>query len=454
MTMEVEGQLTVAHKKTEHPKPRWRRAFVTGTVVLGMVLTGTGLLPALVIQTSLRDQVLASAIRQESWTATSGEASGGWLAPLVFQDVRIADPNGRFLCTIRELRTSRGLLGFLVGGAKAVQIDLIEPHVEVHVDKNGKWPECGQQSSNSQFTYAVENGSLLVTVPWRTMPIVEVEEIVMSGKIGPNAQGHRTLTVNAVQIFNHEPLTEAHTTQNIALIAPVLSQSTNVTGSASVWIDNVEIPLDGAQKSPFPIRGRATFHSLEARLKEDWTRQLAAVTGQLMGKELPDRIEVMKDSRVDFVITDEGITHEGMMFLLPKIAAELRITSSGMIRLDESLDLQLIVTMPKIVSADNSVMAFVSQLTSAPLQLAVRGTVSKPELQMPQGLDLLGEISRRVTPAQHQEVAPAVPSAVIDLIQGVSNPDKVEAKKDLPGNIFNLIRAVDKAAKQRAKDRP
>jgi hypothetical protein len=178
------------------------------------------------------------------------------------------------------------------------------------------------------------------------------------------------------------------------------------------------------------------------------------VTGQLTGRELPDRVEVMQNSKVDFVISDEGISHEGMVFLLPKIAKDLKITSSGMIRLDESLDLRLAVAMPKMDSGNNPVIALVSQLTAAPLQLTVRGTVSEPELQLPQGMDLLGEISQRVTPAQHQEETPAVPTAVIDLLQDVSNPDKAEAQKNLPGNILNLIRAIDKGAKDKAKDRP
>lgn len=454
MTSEVEGQLAAVHKKADPPRARWRRAIVASSALFGMLLAGSAVVPTLLIQTSLRDRILGSAIQQKSWTASSGEASGGWLAPLVFRNVRISDPDGRFLCTIRELKTSKGLLGFLTDGAEVGRIDLIEPHVEVHIDENGKWPACESSPSSSRFAFAADNGSLLITVPWRKTPIVEIDELVLSGKVGPGADGRRMLTVNAAQILDHEPLSDAHTTQNLALIAPVLSQSTSLSGSASVWIDNIEIPLEGDSTSPFPIRGRAEFHVLEARLKETWTRQLAAVTGQLTGRELPDRVEVMHNSKVDFVITDEGITHEGMVFLLPKIANDLQITSSGMIRLDESLDLQLAVAMPKMDSGDNPVIALVSQLTATPLQLTVRGTVSEPELQLPQGLDLLGEISQRVTPAQHQEEAPPVPTAVIDLIQDVSNPDKAEAQKNLPGNILNLIRAIDKGAKDKAKDRP
>lgn len=453
MTTEVDGQLAAVHSRPEPAKPRWRRAIVATTVVLAMLLTGTGLAPTVLMHTSLRDQVLATAIKGDSWTATSGDASGGWLAPLVFRDVRIADPNGRFLCTIRELRTSKGLLGFLTGGENIGRITLVEPHVELHVSEDGQWPVSENRPSTTKLSYVIENGSLLITVPWRKLPIIDLDDLAMSGRIAPNADGRRTLTVDPVQVFDHEPLSDVHTEQNLALIAPVLSQSTQLEGSASAWLDELQLPLDGTLKSPFPIRGRVEFHSMEARLKDAWVRQLAAITGQLTGKDVPSRLLVLKDCRVDFIVTDEGIHHESMVFLLPEIAESLKVASSGVVHLDETLDLRLSVTIPKVVSAGNPFLTMLGQLSSEPLELAVKGTVSKPQLQLPENTDLLGEISRRVTPAQYQEEPPAVTSAVADLITGAARADKVEAGKDMPGKILNLIRAIDQSVKNNPKDK-
>ena len=454
MTTEVEGQLTAVHKKSTPAKPRWRRAVVASSVIFSMLVAGSALVPTVLMQTPLRDRVLGTAVKQNTLTATAREASGGWLAPLVFRDVRIADSSGRFLCTIRELRTSQGLFGFLTGGPDIGQLDLIEPRVELQLDDNGKFPRSECEPSNTQFRFSIQQGSLLVRVPWRSVPIVDVASLELTGNVAASAPGQRVLTLDASQIFDHEPLSESHTSQNLALIAPVLSQSTELQGSASVWLDEVKIPLDGEQNTDFAIRGRAEFHSLEAKLRETWTRQLAAISAQLSGVELPDRIEVLQNSKVTFKVTEEGIFHEGMVFLLPKIAESMRVTSSGTIHLDESLDLQLAVTMPELSMPENRFLSMLSQLTSEPLRLSVKGTVSDPQLQLPADTDLFGEISRRVTPAQHTEEAPAVPSAVIDLIQGVSNEDKEEAKEALPGNILNLIRAIDHGAKEKAKNRP
>ncbi len=453
MTMEV-GELT-ANQKTPAPA-RWRRAYVATSVVVAMLVSGTVVLPFALINTPLRDLVLGSALNNEVLTATSERASGGWFAPLVFGNVRIADAEGRVVCTIRELRSSKGLLSCFTDASHAGIITFVEPRIEIHVGEDGNWPDCGQRPpSDAQLSYAIENGSFLLTVPWRQVPIVELNELQVTGRIGPDATGRRMLTVDATQILDHEPLSESHTQQNLALVAPVLSQSTQLSGSASVWIDELQIPLDGtkAAVSSIPIRGRAEFHSLEARLKEDWTRQLAVLTAQLTRTELPDRIEVLKDSRVDFVVTDNGVSHNSMLFLLPQVSEHLMIESSGVIHLDASLDLRLAVTMPAVATAGRPVPSLLAQMSNEPLLLQVRGTVSKPQLQLPEGTSLLGEISQRVAPAAYEAVPPSLPSAITGLLQDAGNSDKDQVRKDLPGNILNIIRAVDQAKKNSGEQR-
>ena len=444
----------------QNPPPRvrsgWRRAFAGTSVVVAMLVTGTAVLPFVLINTALRDRVLGSAANNSVLTATSESATGGWIAPLVFRNVRINDTDGRIVCTVREFRTSRGLLSWFTDPTHAGHVTVVEPHVEVHVGDDGKWPDCGERRpSDAQFSYAIVDGSFLMTVPWRTVPIVDLDALQITGNVGPDPAGRRMLTVDATQIFDHEQLSEAHTLQNLALVAPVLSQSTEVRGSASVWIDALQIPLDVTHgpASLFPIRGRVEFHSLEARLKQDWIRRLAAFTGQLTRTEIPDRIEVLNDSRVDFVLTDDGVSHQSMVFLLPQIAEQLTLESSGMIHFDESLDMRLTVTMPPVVTANQPLLALLGQLSGEPLQLQVRGTVSEPQLQFPDDASLLSEISRRVAPAQHAETAPSLPAAITDLLQDAGSADKDEARKNLPGNVLKMIRAVDQARKNKAERR-
>ncbi len=449
--MEVEHK---SQTETPAPKPksRWRRAMVASSTLVAMLMVGLGFLPPILLQTSLRNRVIGKPFADGPMTATAATASGGWFTPLTFSDVEIRDGKSQIVCAIKELKTSKGMLGFMTEPDEVGRLVFVEPKVEVNVAEDGKWPEFPQRPSKSRLNFEIVDGEVIVNVPWRKLPIVDVQKLDVTGRIGPGPDGRRTLTVDATQIFSREPLSEAHTEQNLALIAPVLSQSTTVSGAASVWVDTIQIPLEGDSRSPFPIRGRAEFHSLEARLKEDWVNQLAALVGGATGTTLPDRVEVVKNSIVNFEVSESGIRHEGMVFLLPDIARELKITSSGTISLDESLDLKLAVKVPSIAPANRPMLSFISQLTAEPIQLAVKGTVSKPKLELPTGL--AAGLLNGIVPAQHStEEAPAVPDAIAGMIQSVGNPNKDEAGKQLTSSIFNLIKAVDQNAKQKAKDK-
>ncbi|MDA1229682.1 MAG: hypothetical protein O2856_02820 [Planctomycetota bacterium] len=454
--------------------PIWRRrAVVTTSILLSMLGAGICLAPTVLTGTSVRNQLLNSAIGSEELTATADSATGGWFAPLMFKGVRIQDANSQFVWTVKEIQTSKGLLAFLTDPVHIGEIRFADSAVKIRLNDAGKWPlKQNPRPSNSELSFHIENGSLDISVPWRQIPIVELRKLDISGNIAPDANGQRMLNIDPIHVWDHEPLSEAHTQQNLALIAPVLSQSAELAGSASVWLDEVHIPLDLASRDGanfraagiedsisfnVPIKGRAEIHSLEARLKENWTKQLTALIGQIRGTAVPTRIQVMKDSRIEFLISSEGITHEGMVFLLPELANDLTITSSGSVHLDETIDLMLALNLPKIVPAivptGRPLLALVSHITSMPLQLRVLGTVSEPKLQLPDGLSLLGSLSGQVAPAPQKEEAPALPSAVLDLVQKIGSQDREQAKNDLPGSILNLIRAVDEKAKEKQSER-
>ncbi len=451
--------------------PFWkRRAVVTTSVVLSMLVTGMGIAPTVLTATSMRNNLLQSAVSNYELTATAESATGGWFAPLAFQGVQIKSADDRFSWTVKEIQTSKGLLSFITDPDQVGDIRLTDSAVKISLDDDGKFPfSQPSKSSNAEFAFHIENGSLEIIAPWREVPIVEVGKLTIIGNIAKDANGQRRLHVDPMQILDHEPLSESHTQQNLALIAPVLSQSTELSGSASVWLDEINIPIgqavtadsttamDSGTKDDFsgsiPIRGRAEIHSLEARLKENWTKQLTAIIGQVSGSAIPSQIQVLKDSKIDFSVTDDGIHHSGMVFLLPELAKEMSITSSGSVHLDETIDLLLQLNVPKIAQTGKPFFAMLSQLTSMPIQLRVLGTVSEPKLQLPEGMNLLGRLTNQVSPANHTEENPELPSAVMDLIQSVGSQDREQAKNQLPGNILNLIRAVDQKAKEKQAER-
>ncbi len=447
-----------------------RRGVVATSIILSMLSAGVCATPMVLTATTMRNSLLNSSIGNEELPVTAEWATGGWFAPLIFKNVRMADGEGQFEWTVKEIRTSKGLLSFITDPDHIGEILLVGSSLKVHLNADGEWPlKSGVRPSKSELSFRIEGGSLELSVPWRAIPIVELSQLTVTGDIGPDADGHRMLNIDPVHVLDHATISESHTQQNLALIAPVLSQSTALSGSASVWLDEMQIPLDenpasdvkagemtGTEQGElpnFPIHGRAEFHALEARLKEPWTRQLTALLGQVSGTALPDRILVLKDSTVEFSVSKDGIAHDGLVFLLPQLAQELTITSSGVVRLDETLDLLLTLNLPEIVPAGRPFMVLLSHLAAAPMQLRVVGTVSEPALQLPEGMNLLGDLTRRIAPAQYTDVPPPLPVAVKDLIQNVESQDREQANQNLPGNILNLIRAVDEQTRQKRAER-
>ncbi len=455
---------------------RWRRAVVTSSVLFGLVAAGLTIAPAVLTRTSLRNQMLVSTFDRFGVTATAQDADGGWVHPLSFQDLELQDNQGRVIGRIKEIQTSMGLLGFLQGRTDIGELRLVEPSIEIFVNEDGTWPfEPPAGSSPINLDFRIENASLRINVPWRKIPIVEAGHLDLSGSIAADETGQRTLTIEPFQVFDHMTLSDKHAEQNLALIAPVLSQSAKISGSASVRIDRIRIPLDpeDGRLNPFPIHGRAEFHSLEAHLKSAWVRQIMMITGQMANASLPDRIEIARESFVDFSVSADGIYHDGMTFLLPEITSELTVRSSGTVKLDESLDLSLAISLPvpnpaevaahveAPTAAARPIVGVLTQLLKEPVTVSVTGTVSNPVLGAPAGSDLLTELSKRIAPEQHSDQPPAVSQAVFQLIQGVSQPNKDEAGRQVPGGILNLIRSIKSEAEKsgrtkadKTKDRP
>ncbi|HIE99058.1 MAG TPA: hypothetical protein EYG03_16060 [Planctomycetes bacterium] len=425
-------------------KPGWRRAVVATSVLGGMLFSGAAILPTAVMRSTYRDTLLNTAFSKYGLTASSAAALGGWLTPVSFQQISLSDEAGQIHGTIRQIHTSISLFSLLTGDGDLGTITLIEPELQVALDEDGKLslqtPDEPQQPLTRNVAFEVVNGGFQLSVPWRPLPIVDIDDLDIAGAVTNEPDG-RWLSLDPVQIFAHEPVSEAHTEQNLALIAPVLSQSTALSGKVSVMLHSTRIQLNDEAASRFSIRGAAVFHTVNARLKQDWVSQISQLVGQVSGNTVPDRLEIARNSTVDFKVDSIGIHHSGLAFLLPEIADQMRIESSGMVGLDETLDLSLQVQLP-LIAPSNPFTAFISKLTLAPIALQVKGTVSDPKLIGPPILD---ELSKRIAPEQYTQQPADVTGAVMQLLGTVTTPDNAPGAEGVPGGIIELIRSIKKA---------
>ena len=426
------------------PKPKWRRAVVATSVLGGMLFSGVAILPTAVMTSSYRDTLLNAACSKHGLTASSAGGSGGWLTPVAFNQISLSDESGQIRCTIRQIHTSKTLLSMLIGDDDLGTITVIEPDLQLTLDEDGNLPQTSRNQPHEPETrsvaFEIVDGRFRYDDPTRRLPIVDLGNLDISGAV-TNEEDGRWLTLQPIQLLDHQPLSEADAEQNLALIAPVLSQATAMSGEASVLVHAARIRLDGDDTSPFPIRGEAVFHTVQARLKSEWAAQITQLVGQAAGTAIPTRLEIARDSGVVFEVDAVGVHHKGLAFLLPEVTHDMRIESSGLVGHDYSLDLGLRIHLP-LVAPQSPLLALISKITLAPINLQVKGTVSAPKLIGPPILD---ELSKRIAPGQHTQQPQDVTSAVMSLIGSAATPDKTQATENLPGGILGLIRSIKKA---------
>lgn len=310
---------------------RWRRAVVTSSVVCGMLFSGLTVLPTAFMSTSYRDVLLNRMLEKRGLTAVSKGGSGSWLTPIVFRDVKVMDESGQVKCEIESTQTSKSLMSLIFHDGDLGTFTMVRPELTLTLDEDGnlplKSPDAGQADRNSDaqpstespdLAFALHDARIQITAPWRPLSIVDVAGLDVSGSVFTEDNA-RWLRLDPVQVFDHESLSDLHTEQNLALIAPVLAQTTELQGEVSVRLEGVQYQLDAKPRQPFPLAGTAVFHTVEARLKKDWAVQVAKLLGHAAGQSVPNQLQIAETSVVQFHVDENGVHHQGLALLLPQL---------------------------------------------------------------------------------------------------------------------------------------
>ena len=252
-----------------------------------------------------------------------------------------------------------------------------------------------------------------------------MSDVDISGAVASDDSG-RWLTVDPIVIFDRAPLSDLHTEQNLALVAPVLSQATSLTGRVSARLEGIKMQLDDENASPYPIRGQATLHSVRADLKKEWAVQVSRMIGRATGASGSSRLQIADESTVDFEINEQGIYHHGLAFLLPDLAGNMHVESSGLVGLDESVDLTLGIQLPQLLP-QSAFTAVLSKMFRNTLQLKVEGTITEPKLVTPTGnVDCRSTVRKSV--ARNSEYPASIGRGSCDEIDRVFNV--IESRTD------------------------
>ncbi len=442
--MEMEKALTP--ETTLKQDRKWHRTGVTTSATVGVLVTVALAIPTVIHHTSYRDVILNQALQEHGFSGHSARSTGGWLAEFEYHDITFTGAKDQIQGHVEVLKTGESIVSHILG--KLPTVTFIRPKLRISLDNDGKLPlESHRNPGDTALAFETQDAEIILDVPWREIPIVEIDDIDLRGRIQQGEDG-RWLTLEAIDVLKQAKLSDRHTQQNLALIAPVLSQTTSLSGEVSARINPLRIRIDDDAPDDQPLlSGSVQIHSLNAQLRKKWSRDIVNIIGRFSQTPVPAQMDLVSQSTVDFEVRADGIYHSGFSLLLPEVSNGLTVTSSGMLYLDETVDLALHVQMPMLRKSASPFLNAIARVAQAPMQLRVTGTVSDPKIMTSDGVSLPAEIVNRVNPALHMEDPKSVAGAVNQIIQAGATETAEQRKRKLQGRIFGLIRSIEAAKK-------
>lgn len=442
----VEMEKATTPETARNQRRKWHRTGVTTSVTIGVLVTAALAIPAVIHHTNYRDVILNQALQKHGLSGQSSRSTGGWLTEFEYHDITFTGANDQVKGHVDVLKTGESIVSHVLG--KLPTVTFVRPKLRISLDNDGKLPlDSHRNPGDTALAFETQDAEIVLEVPWRNIPIVELSSINLRGQI-QQAEDGRWLTLEAIDVLKQAKLTDQHTEQNLALIAPVLSQTTSLSGEVSARINPLCIRIDDEAPDDQPLMsGAVQIHSLNAQLRKKWSRYIVNIIGRFSQTPVPAEMDLVSQSTVDFEVRNDGIYHSGFSLLLPEVSNGLTVTSSGMLYLDETVDLALHIQMPMLSKSESPFLNLIAKVAQAPMQLRVTGTVSDPKIVTSDGVSLPAEIANRIDPALHVEDPTSVAGAVNQIIQTGATETAEQRKRKLPGRIFGLIRSIEAAKK-------
>lgn len=425
-----------------------RRLLIAGlaaTALVAIVLA----IPWLLTSTGLRDVVAGSIAERKAVTIQVDEARWGWSRMLVIDQLRITSLDESLHLNIPQVRAEQSLLQFLVNSPELGRLEIDQPQIELRLWKEARPEPETRPSSRSTLRAQVYGADVTVWLEEAEDPLIMLTGIDGRFRIERESD-RRVLRVEPAVICDRLSLTPEFCDRGLHLIAPVLAEAAAVSGSITIELHDLRVPLEGRspgnQLDEIELSGTIRLHEVSSRVVNP---TLAAVTQSLsllLKTPVPDTIRIIQDTEVEFAVRDGRVYHEGLAFVLPQLPAEVVLVSSGSVGVDNSLDLTIEVG---IADERLSQVPIVGQLMKKPIAIQVVGTSQNPRVTLPEDRDLLDELADRLSPSGEQPGRkPSLARSIVDVIDAVSNEDQGEVLKTAPGSILNLIRAAREAGRK------
>lgn len=307
-----------------------------------------------------------------------------------------------------------------VGLDKTLDLHLELPHLD-EVKRREVGPVlCHITGTFEEPQLEVQNAALVVRVPDRAEPLIDLEQIdlVMHVQDAPTGL---VLTVEPFDVFKRAKITRQLASGLIEIIEPGISYSPKLTGEISLSIESLRVPL-GASKEDLlqglEIHGKLGIHEVTTEATDPTRQAIVKLLSDLYGKEPSEVVRIAQDTEIDFRLQNGRIAYDGLRLGFPDIDPGLIVTSRGSVGLDETIELEM--ELPRLDKAKAA--------QEGPVRCRITGTVSKPVLAVENA-------SLVVRLPQHE--LPLLDIDSVDLNMQVETVDGAHALVAAPFKIFD-----------------
>ncbi|MDG2221910.1 MAG: hypothetical protein P8L85_11040 [Rubripirellula sp.] len=361
----MSDQKKIANRGKRIPKKRvW---LLSSASLLGLLVIST---PTIIARTGIRDQLINAIIAASHLSASTEGASVGWLSPLSVDGLRINGMQNRFQVEVDRVTADRSWPRLLTSSPNLGKITVEKPHVKLMLPLTNEAALTTTLATN--FTAAIHNAALSVEHDRLDEPLIDVNGIDLTVHLQESDQG-MLLSVDSLDIYQHEELTPKYCSQLLGMINPSLQDAANIDGEFSLSLAKFDVPI-GVTEEQFlqhlQLQGELALHQVAIETESELLQALSKLVADAHDKPVPAQTRVVKDALIQFEVREGRLHHEGLRFGFPDIDPELEIQTYGSVGLDQTLDAY--IEIPRFDQQKHDELG--------PIVCHVTGSVSNPRL--------------------------------------------------------------------------
>lgn len=411
--MTNQSKLSPIH--TPEVAPARRRISWQRWALMGVLLTGfVWLLPWLAGVTPLRNVIIRAVGKNPNVTTRAGTAMIGWTRPVSVYDLRIERKDGGLIIDVPKLETEKSLWRIWSSHPDLGDVFLHQPVVRFNLlNQPAELTEYSQGPSRLVLQAKILDATVVVHSERSDCQLFRLDRINVDAVVreGTDSESGRFLTIPKTRLVNHHQLTTELVEDHLRLIAPLLSGSTYARGEYSIQLNDFQLPLDEsdpeARLRQTQLDAKVVLHDVAVGGKGQVFAKVVRTIAMVTGKQLPNRLQVARGCEVAVQVRDGRVFHQGLAVGLPEMSEELMIRSQGSVGIDESLDLELTIPIPKNLVRDRPLLA---SLAERPIRLRVVGTLQDPQVELPERSEWVDQLTRGVLQRLQANREPSEPA--------------------------------------------